>query len=84
VGSIKGVFAKYSHLSSVLPAMGYGSTQIDELQQTINAADCDLVLIGTPIDLTQILKVNRPAARVLYELEEIEPGRLQQRVEKAL
>jgi predicted GTPase len=70
VGSIKKTFEKYTHVSEVLPAMGYGKKQMSELEQTINAADCDLVLIGTPIDLGRLLKINKPAMRVTYELDE--------------
>ena len=55
VGSFRDTFAKYTHVTDVLPAMGYGQKQIDELQQTINAVDCDLVLIGTPIALGRML-----------------------------
>ena len=81
-GSIRDTFAKYAHCREVLPAMGYGDAQIRELEQTINAADCDLVLIGTPIDLTRILKINKPAVRVTYELEEREPGQLEAAIRK--
>ncbi|HOB34546.1 MAG: GTPase [Firmicutes bacterium] len=71
VGSIKDTFAKYRHLQDVLPAMGYGDRQIAELEQTINAIDCDLVIAATPIDLTRVLKISKPAVRVRYELQEI-------------
>jgi len=71
VGSIKETYKKFSHLGALLPAMGYGKKQIRELEQTINACDCDVVVVGTPIDLTKILKVNKPAVRVRYDLEEI-------------
>jgi predicted GTPase len=71
VGSIKDTFEKYSHLTNILPAMGYGEKQIRELEKTINAIDCDLVIAATPIDLTRILKIKRPAVRVGYELQEI-------------
>jgi predicted GTPase len=71
VGSIRDTFEKYPNTGSVLPAMGYGEKQITELQQTINAAGSDLVLIGTPIDLTRIVKINSPTQRVRYELQEI-------------
>lgn len=70
VGSIKATFKKYPHLTEILPAMGYGQKQMKELEQTINAADCDLVLIGTPIDLGRLLKINKPHLRVRYELGE--------------
>lgn len=84
VGSIKATFAKYPHCTEVLPAVGYGDRQIAELEQTINAADCDTVLIGTPIDLTRILRINKPALRVTYELEEQRPGQLEAAIRGAL
>ena len=71
VGSIKETFQKYTHLDKVLPAMGYGKKQMDELAQTIDKADCDLVLSGTPIDLGRLIKTNKKILRVSYELEEI-------------
>jgi predicted GTPase len=71
VGSIKATYAKYPTTGNVLPAMGYGEAQTRELEQTINAIDCDLVIIGTPIDLTRIVKINKPSQRVRYELQEI-------------
>ncbi len=71
VGSIKDTFAKYDHLSRLLPAMGYGQKQIEELEKTINASPAELVVIGTPIDLRRIIKIDKPALRVRYDLEEI-------------
>ncbi len=71
VGSISKTFEKYPHLKSVLPAMGYSSDQIHELEQTINAVPCDTVLVGTPIDLRRFLNLNKPSAKANYELQEI-------------
>src|SRR5947209_8741290 len=71
VGSIRQVFAAYPHLGSVLPAMGYGAQQTKELQETIAASDCDLVVIGTPVDLRRVITIRKPAVRVWYELQEI-------------
>ncbi|UCE09652.1 MAG: GTPase [Candidatus Thorarchaeota archaeon] len=71
VGSIKDTFEKYYHLENVLPAMGYGKTQMKELQETINKADVDAVVIGTPIDLGKLMKINKPSVRVRYDLQEI-------------
>lgn len=68
VGSIKATFKKYAHLTDILPAMGYGGKQMRELERSINAANCDLVLIGTPIDLGALLTINKPTLRVRYEL----------------
>jgi len=70
VGTIKDTFEKFSHLTNVLPAMGYSKKQIKELEQTINHSDCDLVLSGTPIDLSRVLKVDRPVLRVNYGVGE--------------
>jgi predicted GTPase len=80
VGSIKATFEKYNHLTDILPAMGYGDTQMSELEQSINTADCDLVLIGTPIDLGRLLKIDKPNVRVTYELEENPAGALEEAV----
>ncbi|MFC1878508.1 cyclic 2,3-diphosphoglycerate synthase [Chloroflexota bacterium] len=72
VGSIKATYEKYPTTGNVLPAMGYGETQMRELEQTINAiTDIDIVVIGTPIDLSRIIKINKPTQRVRYELQEI-------------
>ncbi len=69
-GSIRGVFEKYTHLTQVLPAMGYGDRQIAELSETIAAVPCDAVLIATPIDLAHVLTLDKPSTRVTYELQE--------------
>lgn len=71
VGSIVKTFENYPHLGAVLPAVGYGKEQIHELEETINATPCDVVLIGTPIDLRRVLHLNKPAVRAKYELQEI-------------
>ncbi|NHJ03281.1 MAG: GTPase [Candidatus Heimdallarchaeota archaeon] len=71
VGSIKATFEKYNHLGIILPAMGYGKKQIEELEKTINAIECDLVVIGTPIDLTRIVNIKHDSVRVKYDLQEI-------------
>jgi predicted GTPase len=70
-GSIRETFDKYPNTGHVLPAMGYGEAQMQELEETINAAEVDLVLIGTPIDLGRLLQLNKPYQDVRYELEEI-------------
>jgi len=71
VGSIARTYEKYPTTGAVLPAMGYSAEQIRELAQTINNAPADLVLIGTPIDLGRLIKINKPTQRVRYELQEI-------------
>jgi len=70
-GAIREAFETYPEIGSLLPALGYGDKQIADLQKTINAIPCDTVVIGTPIDLTRVLKINKPSVRVHYELQEI-------------
>ncbi len=70
-GTLKETFQIYPNIQNLLPAMGYGEKQMRDLEATINAADCDAVVIGTPIDLRRLLKINKPATRVTYELQEI-------------
>ena len=67
---IKATYDKYAQTREVLPAMGYSDEQISELEQTINSAPVDTVVIGTPIDLRRVLKLDKPAVRVRYELAE--------------
>jgi len=83
-GSIKQVFEKYSHLTQILPAMGYGERQVAELSATINAVPCDLVLIATPIDLRHVLTIDKPSTRVMYELEEHDRTVLPRAIAKAV
>jgi predicted GTPase len=71
VGSISETFQKYPNTGAILPAMGYGDEMVRELEETINNAKVDLVLIGTPIDLARLLHINKPTQRVRYELQEI-------------
>jgi predicted GTPase len=74
-GSLKGVFAKFGHLANVLPAMGYGPDQVRDLHDTIQAVDCDVVVVGTPIDIRQVMEVDKPCVVVArYDLEFLEPG----------
>jgi predicted GTPase len=71
VGSIAETFETYPHVGTLLPAMGYGRRQMEELRETIARSDADLVLIGTPIDLRRVIELDKPALRVTYRLEEI-------------
>ncbi len=71
MGSIQETFEKYPKVGPLLPAMGYGPEQIRDLEATINAVNCDLVIIGTPIDLNRIVNIQKPTVRVTYELQEI-------------
>lgn len=69
-GSIRGTYERYPHLTSLLPAMGYSALQRHELEETINRVECDLVLVATPIDLSHLIKMNKPSLRVSYEVED--------------
>ena len=71
VASIKATYEKYPNTGTILPAMGYGDQMMRDLEKTINQADVDVVLSGTPIDLTRVIKINKPIQRVRYELQEI-------------
>lgn len=71
IGSIKNTYEKYPHLGKVLPAMGYGEKQIQELKETIQRIDLDTLLIGTPIDLRKVMEIKKPAVRVRYEIREL-------------
>jgi predicted GTPase len=70
VGSIAETFEKYPHMTTLVPAMGYSDQQLADLKATIDAADCDLVLFGTPIDLTRVIEIGKPSMRVFYDLED--------------
>ena len=71
VGKLAETFKKYPHIGQLLPAMGYGETQVRDLEATISRTDCDSVIIGTPIDLNRIVKIKQPSTRVYYDLQEI-------------
>jgi len=71
VGSIKDTYQKYPLIGTLLPAMGYGEKQIKELETTINNSDAEIIIIGTPIDLSRVMKINKKYVRVKYELQEI-------------
>jgi len=77
-GSIADTFRKYPEIGPLLPAMGYGENQVRDLQKTINAVDCDTVIIGTPIDLSRVVKCKQPSVRVQYSLQEIGKPTLQE------
>jgi predicted GTPase len=70
-GRIRRTFEAYPGIGQVLPAVGYGEEQIRDLEDTIEAVDCDLVVVATPVDLTRIIRIGKPMLRVGYELQEI-------------
>ncbi|MDI9493077.1 MAG: cyclic 2,3-diphosphoglycerate synthase [Bacillota bacterium] len=81
VGKLKDTFATYPEIGVLLPAMGYGEQQLKDLETTINNTDCDAVIIGTPIDLSRVININKPYTRVHYELSEIGTPNLDQILE---
>jgi predicted GTPase len=70
VGSIAQTLRDYPHVSDLLPAMGYGRRQIEDLRETIARSDAEVVLIGTPVDLRRMIEFDKPALRVSYKLQE--------------
>jgi predicted GTPase len=68
-GTLKDTFAEYPEIGRLLPAMGYSGQQVRDLEDTINATECDVVVIGTPIDLRRLVNLNKPSVRVRYSLE---------------
>ena len=71
IGKISETYEKYPYIGTLLPAMGYGEQQMKDLEATINAVECDSVVIGTPINLARFIKIDKPNTRVYYELAEI-------------
>ena len=84
VGAIKDTFAAYPEIGAVLPAMGYSQRQIADLEATINAADCDLVVSATPIDLAAVVRIAKPMVRVTYEYKDAGTPTLAALLEKRL
>jgi len=81
-GSLKDIFIQHRHIGRVLPAMGYYPQQIRELEETINNADCDSVIIGSPIDLGRLIEINKPSTYVLYDLVDMGRPYLRERIEE--
>ena len=84
VGTITKTFEQYPDIGPLLPAMGYGEEQMRDLEATIAAADCDVVIIGTPIDLRRVIRIDKPSVRVTYELQEIGRPNLQDVLDRFL
>lgn len=80
IGSIKEAFEKYRHIGDVLPALGYYPEQIRELEECVNNADADTVVVATPVDLRHIIRINKPATVVTYELEDMEKPLLRDKI----
>lgn len=81
VGSIKEAYEKYPHLKDVLPALGYNKEQLRELEETIDRADCEYVIIGTPVDLRRVIEIRKKVIRVFYEYEDYEERALEKLIE---
>lgn len=81
VGSLKETFEKYTHLTEVLPAMGYGKEQVEDLKTTIENSDCDVVVMGTPVDLRRVIDVEKTMVNVSYELKLEDEEKLDQHLE---
>jgi predicted GTPase len=84
VGTITETFEKYPDIGLLLPAMGYGEQQMKDLEETISRADCEVVIIGTPIDLRRVIKIDKPSVRVTYSLQEIGRPNLQDVLDRFL
>lgn len=84
VGSIAEIFEKYPHIGNLLPAMGYGHAQMEELRETIHRTPCDVVIIGTPVDLRRLISIDKPTDRVRYHLQEIGTPTLKELIEARL
>ena len=82
VGQLKDTFEKYPNIGTLLPAMGYGDEQLKDLETTINNCECDAVVIGTPIDLNRVIKIDKPSVRVYYDLQSIGTPRLEDVINK--
>jgi predicted GTPase len=84
VGSIADVLARYPKLEALVPAMGYGDAQVEELRRTLDAVPADAVLSATPIDITRLMRLNKPVIRVRYDLVPLVAGELERLVERAV
>ena len=84
VGSIEDAYTKFTHLGKLIPALGYYKDQLKDLEATVKATPADIVLVGSPIDLRRVIKIDKPAMRVRYELEEIGDPTLKQIVSEFL
>jgi len=78
VGSIRETLRRYPHIGRVLPAMGYSTEQLHELEATIDAIDCDVVVAGTPVDLARLIRCRHPIRQARYEIQEVGEPNLEQ------
>jgi predicted GTPase len=80
-GSLREVYERFPHLGKLVPAMGYYPEQMRDLEQTIAAAECDTVVVATPMDLRRLISIRRPSTRVRYELVDLPGGTLDEEIE---
>ncbi len=83
-GSIKEIYDKYDHIGTVLPALGYGRKQMKELEEIINKVPADVIVLGTPSDISKYLKINKPVVKVSYEIKEVNEPSLEDVIEDFL
>ena len=83
-GSIKEIYDKYDHIGTVLPALGYGREQMKELEEIINKVPADVIVLGTPSDISKYLKINKPVVKVSYEIKEVNEPSLEDVIEDFL
>jgi len=83
-GSLKKVFKKFTHLKTIVPAMGYTRQQLNDLEKTLNKAEADYILSGTPIDLSKLIKTNKPIIRIRYEIKEKKGDEIKKAVNKII
>jgi predicted GTPase len=84
VGDLAAAFKAYPHLGTVLPALGYSKAQLRDLEQTINSADAEIIVVGTPVDLAALVKTKIPIVRVRYDFEEMDAGTLSAEIDAFL
>jgi len=84
IGSIRETYKRYDHICEVLPALGYGERQMRELEEVINKIPADIVVLGTPTDISRYLRINKPVVRVSYELKEVNRPSLEEVIDDFL
>jgi predicted GTPase len=84
VGSIKKAYEKFPQMGDLIPALGYSPVQIRELEKSINNTPADSIIMGTPIDLRKIMKLNKPAVKISYVLKEIGPRKLERAIKRVV
>jgi len=84
VGIIKEMYEEYPHIGPVIPSTGYTPTQLKDLETMLNSIDCDAVVLGTPADISRLIKINKPVVKVRYELKTVEGPSVKEIVDEFL